>query len=97
MSKHVFYEVEEVYEQMEHERAEGMKALDSLEAEVRAALDALTGSPVVASQSRPRAKSPRRHGSPRRFIDQSATPLPTAADHLAADLLAQELAGKPKK
>ena len=78
MAKHVFYDVDEFIERVKHEFTEGMNALDWLESEIRAALDGLTAMQFHAEP--PTATA-------------TAGLLPTAADHAAADLLAQELAG----
>lgn len=85
MSKHVRYEEGEVLERMKHEFEEGMNALDWLESEIRASLDRLTAMQF--------------HTSPPAATATAGDPvLPTAADHQAADLLAQTLAGgRPKK
>jgi hypothetical protein len=87
VSKHVLYDKDEVLERMTHEFNEGMNALDSLESGIRVALDALT-----AMQFHNEDEAPKRRPRPR----VKKSPLPTAADHLSADLLAQELAGRRK-
>lgn len=54
MSKHVYYDADEVLERMTHEFNVGIDALDSLETEIRSILDGLTGAPLPGSpQSRP--------------------------------------------
>ena len=67
---------------MTHEFTEGITALDSLLAEARDALDALTAM-QFQDQRRP--------------VKDVPLPLPTAADHAAADDLAQKLVGRKRK
>ena len=87
MSKHVLYHKDEVLERITHEFTKGMAALDGLESEIRVALDVLTAIQLHTAPPEP----PRR-----RQRAKKAAPLvsPTAADHVAADLLAQGLVGR---
>jgi hypothetical protein len=88
MSKHAFFDKGEVLEQRKNEFNEGIKALDRLESEIRETLDRLTAvqfsSAPPEPQRRPRARK------------KSDSVLPTAADHVAADKVAQQLAGRPR-
>lgn len=86
MSKHVLYDADEVQERMKHEFEEGIKALDSLEVEIREVLDALTGSFPLT-------------GTPQRRPQEGQSVAVTSPDaQRAADLVAQALAGgKPGK
>ena len=83
MSKHVLFDKDEVLERWNHEFTDGIESLDSLLIEARGALDALTAM-QFHTESAPRRQKQDRI-------------LPTAADHAAADVVAEELAGRKRK
>jgi hypothetical protein len=86
MPKHMLFDKDEVLEQRKNEFDEGIKALDRLESEIRETLDRLTAVQFSSAPPEPTQRRPR--------VRKKADVLPTAADHLAADNLAQQLAGR---